>query len=145
MYKIVKYLMFVFSLMAATVSAQDSSASGQTQFLTQFVQGTYQLIGQQPDSTVLCRGTVCLLDSNRVKRTINNRVIWGTWRIELSGADKTPVLRCRFSKNHIAYENTYLINGDLDNYARLSGYLYRRDGKTVQPGLETLFYLHTDD
>lgn len=145
MYTVVKNLMFVCLLMVATVTAQDSSTSGQAKFLSQFVQGTYQLIGQQPDNTVLYRGTVYLLDSNRVKRAINNRVIWGTWQVEFSGADKTPVLRCRFTDNHIAYETTYLINGDLDNYARLSGYLYRRDGKTVQPGLESLFYLHSAD
>jgi hypothetical protein len=40
------------------------------------------------------------------------------------------------------YEATYLINSDLDNYARLSGYLYLIQGGTKVAGLEALFIDH---
>jgi hypothetical protein len=44
-----------------------------------------------------------------------------------------------FSHRNRDYEATYLIHADLDNYARLTGYLFQASGKTVKPGLEALF------
>ena len=40
------------------------------------------------------------------------------------------------------YEATYFFNSDLDNYARLLGYLYVIQGGTKEPGLEALFIDH---
>jgi len=41
-----------------------------------------------------------------------------------------------------SYEATYLIDSDLDNYGRLTGYLYIKGTETKKPGLEALFIDH---
>lgn len=57
----------------------------------------------------------------------------------------TQVLRMRFRSGNSSFEGTYLFHSDLDNYARITGYLYKVDPKTgvpvntKNPGLETLF------
>jgi len=48
-------------------------------------------------------------------------------------------LRVEFVHKGRKYGGTYLIGSDLDNYARLTGYLYLKKGKTTKPGLEALF------
>jgi hypothetical protein len=63
-------------------------------------------------------------------------------KIEAATADKIKVLRIRFIDENKNYEATYLINSDLDNYARLSGFLYLIQGETKVPGLEALFIDH---
>ncbi len=78
-------------------------------------------------------------DYLEVIRTIKNKVIKGTGKIETATADKIKVLRIRFIDENRSYEGTYLIDSDLDNYARLTGYLYLKEGGTKVPGLEALF------
>ena len=60
-------------------------------------------------------------------------------RIIRATADKIKVLRVEFVHKGRKYGGTYLIGSDLDNYARLTGYLYLKKGKTTKPGLEALF------
>ena len=63
----------------------------------------------------------------------------GIGKIEKAAGGDAEVLRIRFDQDGKSYEGTYLIDGDLDNYARLSGYLYLADGSTKSVGLEALF------
>ena len=111
-------------------------------FLYNFLKGSYELIGRFPDSNMTYTGKVVLKKSGdylEVIRTIKNKVIKGTGKIETATADKIKVLRIRFMDENKTYEGTYLIDSDLDNYARLTGYLYLKEGGTKEPGLEALF------
>lgn len=111
-------------------------------FLYNFLEGSYELIGRFPDSNMTYTGKVVLMKSGdylEVIRTIKNKVIKGTGKIETGTADKIKVLRIRFIDENKSYEGTYLIGSDLDNYARLTGYLYLKEGGTKEPGLEALF------
>ncbi len=111
-------------------------------FLYNFLEGSYELIGRFPDSNMTYTGKVVLKKSGdylEVIRTIKDKVIKGTGKIETATADKIKVLRIRFIDENKSYEGTYLIDSDLDNYARLTGYLYLKEGGTKEPGLEALF------
>jgi hypothetical protein len=123
------------------VWAQDDKV----EFLYGFVQGTYQVIGRWPDSDETYAGKVVLKrkgDHLQVLRSINGEEIEGVGRIATATADKIKVLRVQFSQRDRRYEATYLINSDLDNYARLTGYLFLKTGETRRPGLEALFIDH---
>ncbi len=63
-------------------------------------------------------------------------------KIDVVTADKIKVLRVTFTENKKEYEATYLIDSDLDNYGRLTGYIYLKAGGTKSPGLEALFSDH---
>jgi hypothetical protein len=115
------------------------------ELLYNFLQGSYELIGRWPDSNETYIGRVLLKKSNRhfkVVRTGSNKRIEGVGKIETATADNVRVLRIRFSKAGRTYEGTYLIDSDLDNYGRLTGYLYLKEGGTKKVGLEALFSDH---
>lgn len=81
----------------------------------------------------------------QILRTVNGVTIEGVGRIEQAAPESSRVLRIRFSSGTNKFEGTYLYHSDLDNYARLTGYLYKIDPKTgipidtKNPGLEALF------
>ena len=125
-------------LAASSALALDSEA----EFLCGFLEGTYQVIGTKPDSRECYSGKIvlkCKGDHLQVVRTVNGKKIKGTGRIVRATADKIKVLRVEFTQGGRRYGATYLIGSDLDNYARLTGYLYLKKGKTAKPGLEALF------
>ena len=74
-----------------------------------------------------------------VTRIIKGGQTKGSGSIETATGDRIKVFRVRFIKKNIRYEVTYLISSDLNNYGRLSGYLYLQKGGTKIPGLEALF------
>jgi hypothetical protein len=129
-------MLFLYALALAEPQNTD------TDDLYNFLAGSYELIGRYPDSNMTYTGTVVLTktgDYFEVVRTIKNIVIRGTGRIEAATADTITVLRFRFLDGNKRYEGTYLIDTDLDNYARLTGYVYLKNGGTKKPGLEALF------
>jgi hypothetical protein len=140
--------MKIWAFIAALVLIISSIAWGESAdeaLLYNFLQGSYELIGRWPDSNETYCGKVLLKKSNRhfkVVRTVSNTKIEGVGNIETATADNIKVLRIRFSKAGRIYEGTYLINSDLDNYGRLSGYLYLKEGGTKNLGLEALFSDH---
>jgi hypothetical protein len=112
-------------------------------FLLEFLAGDYRVIGEQPDSGVPYVGNVSFREHNgqfEVVRTIGDSTTHCTGKIETAG-ENTPVLRCQFTAAGVAYEATYLWRSDLDNYPRLTGYVYRKQGETKSPGLEALFHV----
>lgn len=115
------------------------------EFLKSFLPGAYEVIGRAPDSNQLFSGTIELKVTTENEcvliRKIDSLEIQGNWRIEKSRIEGQTILRTFFIENKIEYETSYLIESDLDNYPRLSGYLYRKDGSTKKPGIETLFYV----
>ena len=140
--KILLILTTLISLALLPVRAGEQDADSEIEFLYDFLQGAYHLIGKRPDSDVTFSGRVVLKKRDgalKVVRRINGKEIKGAGAIETATADEKKVLRIRFEEDDKRWEATYLIHSDLDNYARLSGYLYLKEGGTKSPGLEALF------
>ena len=117
-------------------------------FLSSFVQGKYLLVGKSLDSDQTYHGKVEVINNDgalSVLRHINGKTINGTGAIEPVLHGDAKVLRIRFAENDIQYEQTCLIDSDLDNYARISCHLYQPTVGTNQPGLEVLFIDHTTE
>ena len=143
-----KFFCLLLALLAISISAvwaQGPGNSREEDSLYSFLEGTYHLIGRLPDSKETYSGKVVIKktdDAFQITRVINGKEIKGVGKLEAATADKIKVLRIRFIDESKRYEATYLVNSDLDNYARLSGYLYLIQGGTKVPGLETLFIDH---
>lgn len=110
----------------------------------QFLVGKYLLIGQKPDSKETYSGTISFsFDEKKkilnFKRIVNGQLTTGTAKIEKALAGEAEVLRLRFVENKKEYEGTFLWRSDLDNYGRLSGYIYLKNNSTKSPGLEAYF------
>ena len=135
---------FVFAIIIFFVAEPKTLAENDTDFLYDFLRGSYELVGRWPDSNETYSGKIVLEKDHgnfRVVRLINGKKITGIGKIETATPDKVKVLRIRFKQDEREYEGTYLIGSDLDNYGRLTGYLYLKSGKTKQPGLEAFFIL----
>jgi hypothetical protein len=116
----------------------------------EFIAGSYEIVGRRPDSAVTYAGRMEIVIEEgaallSITRTIGETVSGGTGSLEKTSADGVEVLRIHFEENGITYEATYLLGGDLDNYARLSGYVYKKAGGTQVPGIEALFSDHFSD
>lgn len=143
-------VILVMSTLTAMLSLAVQPAAGgdadDHESLYGFLAGQYIVIGKELGSEkTYCGKVVFYHDKGRliVTRDIGGRSLKGEGRIENAlGPDEARVLRVRFVRNGQDYEATYLWQGDLDNYARLSGYLYRHGKKTDSPGMEALFRDH---
>ncbi len=110
------------------------------------VQGKYILVGKGLDTDKTYLGKVeirSIKDRLIVERKINGKSVKGSAAIESAAGGDAQVLRIRFTEDGNSYEQTCLVNSDLDNYARISCYLYKPGIKTKQPGLEVFFHDHT--
>src|SRR5450755_2785643 len=139
--------LFVFSFLVISVSLAAGGGEPQRETFDAestvgFLVGNYLLVGKKPDSELTYLGRVVLKqrgDKFEVRRTINGQTVRGTASFETATPDKIPVLRMRFQFEGEACEATYLWQGDLDNYVRLTGYVYSTTkNKTKLPGLEVL-------
>jgi hypothetical protein len=113
------------------------------EFLQGFLAGEYRIVGQAPDGGTPYSGHLTLKPKENafeVSRDIAGVKINGSATIETAG-EECPVLRIRFSLDTVEYEGTFLWHSDLDNYTRLTGYIYRRHGETKLPGFEAWFPL----
>ena len=111
-------------------------------FLFDFIAGSYTLIGYMPGTDRAYHGNVNFdkdMDRLQITRRINGHTAHGEARIEKALHGETDVLRIRFRETDKDYEETCLIGSDLDNYPRLTCYLYQPDMATDQPGLEAYF------
>ncbi len=111
----------------------------------EFLEGTYVVIGKRPDGDVTYVGRVRLIKSNdtlMVHRSISGFDATGVGRLADSATGKQSVLRVNFQHEGNHYDATYLIESDLDNHARLTGYVYLTNGNTKRVGWETLFADH---
>jgi len=134
--QIITLLLFIL-LLPGSVFAEESDRD-----LMNFLVGSYQLIGKAYESDQTYSGQVTVSiqkDHLKVARIIHGKEITGTGRIETSDMTVSKVLRIRFTQDGIFYEETCLYQGDLDNYARVTCYLYRPGIKTEAPGMEALF------
>ena len=123
-----------------------SFSLGNTASMKMLVQGKYILVGKGLDTDKTYLGKVeirPIKDHLIVEREINGKSVKGSAAIESAAGGDAQVLRIRFTEDGNSYEQTCLVNSDLDNYARISCYLYKPGIKTTQPGLEVLFHDHT--
>ncbi len=116
------------------------------EFLVGFLKGDYMVIGKKPDSDATYHGLVSLRPRQLefdVTRVIADKTEHGTAWFETTGnPDHIPVLRMRFNQDGKSYEATYMWKSDLDNYGRITGYVFLpTQGATKSPGLEALFPL----
>lgn len=128
----------VLLLMVGSVQADD-------EFLEMFIQGQYLLVGKALESDETYHGKVTIEsdgDGLKVNRIIDGVDIRGEAAIEEAVGGEARVLRIRFQQDGNDYEETCLVDSDLDNYARISCYLYKPGVQSRQPGLEVLFYDH---
>lgn len=119
-------------------------AAGDGAFAYDFLSGRYELIGRAPGPGRLYAGTVDLRpagDGLRVTRRIGGVEVQGTGRLE-AAREGAPVLRIRFRERGRAYEETCLWRSDLDNYARITCYLYEPGAIRQAPGIEAFFVDH---
>ncbi|MBX7150106.1 hypothetical protein K1X84_00600 [bacterium] len=120
----------------SSVNAQDEDEN-----LYQFIVGQYQIVGRLPDSSTPYTGALTVKYENsqlKIVRKINDKTIQAVGKIA-EAVEQIKVLRISFTEKGIDYDGTFLIKSDLDNYGRLSGYIYRHDNKTKSPGLEAWF------
>ncbi len=130
----------VLALVSTLVWAQAKDVDDEP--LYDFLCGSYDVIGRLPDSNQVYSGKVEFKRSGNsleAVRVIRGKRVRGTGMIESVTADRVKVLRVRFGTKNKEYEATYLIGSDLDNYGRLTGTVYLKNGKTKTPGLEALF------
>ncbi len=143
-YFVVILLAFFMSTTAWSGEKNIGKTDNEIDFLYDFLEGEYLLIGKLPDSNKTYSGKVTVKRSPKgleVVRYVENKKIMGLGRIEYATADKRNVLRVRFKDERREYEATYVICSDLDNYARLTGYLYHKNKGTKVPGLEAWFVI----
>ncbi|MBN1355074.1 hypothetical protein JXA40_02275 [bacterium] len=111
----------------------------------EFFEGRYEAVGRKPDSGDLYTEsvTVKVKEGNLIMtRCADGETRIWTGRFETASPDRMTVLRFRSSPDGTPMEITYTWNVDPDNRPRLTGYVYRKDGKTRIPGMDTLFSKH---
>jgi hypothetical protein len=139
-----KYLvMLSLTFSAISCFADEIETEAADDPLTGFVVGNYLLVGKAPDSNKTYHGKLSINNRDgqlKVTRNTNGVSIQGSAAIERSLDSGANVLRIRFFEKGKNYEETCLVSGDLDNYARISCYLYTTDNTTKQPGMEVLFH-----
>jgi hypothetical protein len=114
--------------------------------LKKFIVGNYLLVGKAVDSQETYTGKLSIQLKNDqlfIKRHINDEVTFGQAKIKTANNGHTNLLEMNFTLLKVNYQQTCLIQGDLDNYARISCYLYPLAYSTSDPGLEVLFHDHT--
>lgn len=145
-----KGIIQAIAISAVTMALAGHPAMGDStenqEFLYEYLAGHYIAIGKELNSDHTYIGKVVFsYEKGRftVTREIRGTILKGQGRIEPAlGADAADVLRVRFVRAGQQYEITYLWRSDLDNYARLSGYLYQPGKQTNSPGMEALFIDH---
>jgi hypothetical protein len=148
-YRVAQVMMMKLFFIVLVCFAQTALADDvkNHEFLYGYLSGTYLVVGQELDSDRTYRGRVIFEsrgDHLEVTRIIHGQKIVGVGTIEHAlGPDGVNVLRVKFTQDKKKFEITYLWRSDLDNYARLSGYVYQPGKQTKNPGLEALFIDHT--
>ena len=104
--------------------------------------GSYVVIGRHPDSEKTYQGQIVFSENNGVLkaiRTIDGKTVEATATMGTATGDKLPVLRIRFEQDGTVWEGIYQWKTDLDNYFRLTGYVFQPQATHRVPGLEVCF------
>jgi hypothetical protein len=109
--------------------------------LSQFIEGTYNVIGKMPGSTQTYYGAVKIIQSKKgfaVLRCVKGKRLTGSAEIVEVTADKISNLKYSYKEGKTVYEGRYDIHSDVDNYGRLSGPYTKKGGKS-KLGWELLY------
>lgn len=131
-------LLLALLFLSSNINALDAE-------LSDFILGEYILIGKGLDSDSTYSGKVKIYMEDgefKMSRQIGKVKIVGTAAIEKTAHGDAEVLRLRFTESSQLFEQTCLVQSDLDNYARISCYLYKPREDTNMPGMEVLFHDH---
>jgi hypothetical protein len=126
--------------------AEGWAGNAESDPLYDFLEGQYEIIGRCPDSNRTFTGKIELRKSHdhlQVIRIIDGRRTEGSGTIETAAMGETKVLRISFVQGGRTYEGTYVIGSDPDNYGRLTGHVYLKNGGTTRHGLEAFFVDHS--
>jgi hypothetical protein len=133
------------ALALATMAQASSTAaaqSGDNEDLLNFLVGDYALIGREPGDGAAYAGTARIdraADGVVIERRIGDRKVSARGRIEVpQPPGEGHVLRFRWADGQ-PIVMTCLIDGDLDNYARLTCLWDVTGGPARNPGQEALF------
>ena len=110
--------------------------------LEEHVQGNYFLLGKAIGNKDTYYGQISIkkVDSElQITRNISGEIVKGSAAIEHATPDEIPVLRMRFKDEEYEYESTCMVGSDLDNYARITCFLYIPGVTSMEPGMEALF------
>ena len=107
------------------------------------IAGHYELIGRRCESGNLFAGTIIISEVRpnvfTVTRIVAGKTIFGSGKVETTTPDKILIFRMQFNEDGNEMEGSFLWRCDLDNYGRISGYVYPKKYKGEKPGLEALF------
>jgi hypothetical protein len=109
--------------------------------LSQFIEGTYGVIGKRSGSNETYQGTVKIAQNKngfKIMRCIKGKRLTGSAEIIEVTADKIRNLKYFYKEGKSVYEGRYDIHSDVDNYGRLSG-PYTKKGSKGKLGWEMLY------
>jgi hypothetical protein len=109
---------------------------------SEFLAGTYKVLGKKYESSETYTGSIVISregNSLLIRREIHGKKTVGKGEVVPSMTDAIPLLKITFEENGVAYKGTYIWSVDLDNHARISGYITRPGENTKNPGMECLF------
>lgn len=125
---------FVAATIASAVNADSTTPDARS------FDGKYILVGRWPDSGKTYSGSAVFSSdgsSLKISRSIGSQKAEAIGEFSAATPDKIPTLTIRFKQDGNEYEETCMYKGDLENYYRITCYVYRDSTKSV--GLETYF------
>ena len=115
----------------------------ETESLAGFLSGHFILVGKSPDSDETFLGSMTLRAEGEKlvgERRIGDRTVPVSGSIQTAlCCDGVRLLQVRFEDEGRSFDATYMVQCDLDNYPRLTGYVVEHGKETDWPGIETLF------
>lgn len=123
-------------------------ASAEDDFMADFILGKYLLLGKGVDTQRTYTGKVRIYREDqglKLTRMIDGQSVVADVTFETALGGDANVIRIRFKQADQSYEETCLSQSDLDNYARLTCYLYHPGSTTRDPGMEVFYHDHTAD
>ena len=136
-----KIFLFVLPLFFVIYTICYGIEKADKESLSQFIEGTYSVIGKRPGSTETYYGTVKITENTKgfqIVRCIKGKRLTGSAEIVEVTADKIPNLKYSYKDGKSLYEGRYDIHSDVDNYGRLSGPYVRKSSKS-KLGWELLY------
>ena len=109
--------------------------------LSQFLTGTYSVIGKKPGSNSTYQGAATIVQTKNglnIVRCVAGKRSTGSAEIVELTADRITTIKYSYKEGASTYQGRYDIHSDLNNYARLSG-PYARKGFETTSGWELLY------
>ena len=140
-YMIRRLALFCCLLLGLPVYADEGNHHGD---MAGFYAGTYVLVGKKMDSDETFVGSMVLEhngDGLTGYRLIADRRVSVSGKIEHPRCcEQVHMLRLEFKDGDRDLLASYLLDTDLDNYGRLSGFVYDPERTSDWPGMEVLFF-----